>query len=138
MPNKPSAGLGDAEAEILNIVWNKGSARVQEIWEALPPERSITPATVQSVLRRLRAKGYVKSKLSGRAHVFSAAAQPKVVTRRLVQRFLRTLFGGDPLPLLMHLAENKDLTPDDLSKIRQVVEQAQPPGKQDEQRRKHR
>ncbi len=132
MQKKRRPGLGEAEAEVLNIVWSKGSATVQQVWEALPPDRAIAQATVQSMLRRLRDKGYLKSQARGRMHVFSAAAQPNTVVRDLVRRFVRGLFGGDPLPLLMHLAENHELSREDLQRLRKAVDEAEESGEADE------
>jgi predicted transcriptional regulator len=121
------ASLGAAEAEILKIVWELKQATVQQIWEKLPSERSITDATVQTVLRRLRDKGYVKSHLAGKAHVFSAAIKPERVIAKTVNDLVGRFFGGDALPLVMHLAKSRQIDKEDLHRLQDVLKKASQP-----------
>ena len=106
--------LSPAETEIVRLVWQLESATVQDICDALPEERCIAYATVQTLLRRLEKKGYVRHKLSGKAHVFSAAVKREKVIKQTVIEFVERLFGGDPVPLILHLADCSDLKPEDI------------------------
>ena len=58
MYKKPLPALSPAETEILRLVWQLEAARVQQMCDALPADRAY--ATVQTLLRRLEQKGYVK------------------------------------------------------------------------------
>ena len=53
--------LGPLEAEILNIVWELGSATVKEVhdWILADPDRELAYASVTTVLRRLTEKGWL-------------------------------------------------------------------------------
>ena len=53
--------LGPLEAEILNLVWNLGSATVKEIHEEIlsDPDRELSYPTVTTVLNRLTQKGWL-------------------------------------------------------------------------------
>jgi len=121
------ASLGAAEAEILRIVWELKEGTVQQIWEKLPRERSISSATVQTVLRRLRDKGYVKSDLVGKAHVFSAAIKPERVISKNVDDLVGRFFGGDAVPLVMHLAKSQRIDKDDLRRLQDLLKKANSP-----------
>jgi BlaI family penicillinase repressor len=121
MTEKEMASLGAAEAEILKIVWKLKAATVQQIWEELPKERDIAPATVQTVLRRLRQKGYVKSSAEGKAHVFSPAIKPEKVISKSVGDFVNRFFGGDAVPLVMHLAKTQKLALEDLQRLQDLL-----------------
>ncbi len=116
-------GLGAAEAEILQIVWQLGEATVQEIHDALPAERQIALGTVQTVLRRLREKGYVQAELQGKAYVFSSAMQPDRVISTKVSELINRFFGGKALPLVMHLAKSRKLTERDIKRLRQLLDE---------------
>ena len=122
MTKSELAAMSPAETEILRIVWEQGGATVQQVFDALPESREITYATVQTLLRRLEKKGYLKHTRAGKAHVFSAAARKEEVISRTVGDFLNRLFGGDPLPLVQHLAEQGRITKADLDRLLALVD----------------
>jgi len=116
------ASLGAAEAEILRLVWALKEAKAQQIWEALPEDRELAPATVLTVLRRLRDKGFVKSRSIGKAHVYSPAIQPKRVISKSVSELLKRFFGGDAVPLVLHLAETKQIDQEDVKRLQELLD----------------
>lgn len=114
--------LSPSETEILRIVWDLKKATVQEVHGKLPAGRKVKYATVQTLLRRLEKKGYVSHILHGRAHVFEPIARKKEVIGSAVSSFLNRLFGGDPVPLIQYLAENKDITKEDIENLRSILD----------------
>lgn len=118
----PPPSLSPAETEILRLVWQLEKATVQQICDALPSDRTIAYATVQTLLRRLEKKGYVRHKLHGKAHVFYAAVKREKVVKQTVVEFVERLFGGDPLPLMMHLADQTDLDPADIERLKKLIQ----------------
>ena len=122
MTRKNLPALSPSETEILRLVWQLDKATVQEVCEKLPAKRKITYATVQTLLRRLEKKGYLRHSNSGKAHVFSAAVKREHVVKRSVGDFLDRLFGGDPIPLMQHLAEHGKLDANDIEKLKQLVD----------------
>jgi predicted transcriptional regulator len=120
------AGLGAAESEVLNIVWELKEATVQQIWAKLPPGRAIASATVQTMLRRLRDKGYVKSKVAGKAHVFSSAIKREQVISKTVGDLVGRFFGGDAVPLVLHLAESRRIDQADLKRLQHLLKDSPP------------
>ncbi len=121
MPRKALVKLSDAETEILRLVWQLGSATVQDVCAMLPARRRIAYATVQTLLRRLEKKGYVGHERKGRAHVFSPAVRREAVIRKTVGEFVQRLFGGDPLPLMLHLAGGDKLDAEDIRRLRKII-----------------
>ena len=57
MTSKALAALSPAETEILRLVWRCGSRRSRNVFTALPKERSVTYATVQTLLCLWRKRG---------------------------------------------------------------------------------
>lgn len=121
MSEKEIASLGAAETEILKLVWELKEATVQQIWEKLPQERQIASATVQTMLRRLRDKGFLKSRVVGKAHVFSPAIKPERVISKTVGDLLNRFFGGDAVPLVMNLAKDQRLDSADLKRLQDLL-----------------
>jgi len=60
--------LGSLESEILNIIWDLGTATARDILEQIltNPDRELTNASVMTVLNRLVKKGWVSSEKKGK------------------------------------------------------------------------
>ena len=120
MTQKKLPALSPSETEILRLVWQLDKATVQDVCDKLPSKRKIAYATVQTLLRRLEKKGYVKHHNRGKAHVFFAAVKSENVIKRSVNDFLDRLFGGDPIPLMQYLAEHGKINADDIEELKTI------------------
>ena len=105
MTERPS--LSKSEMEVARVLWEIGPATVREIHAAMEQRRLIDFATVQTYLRRIEGKGYACSELQNRARLYTAAARPKTVIRETVDDLVERLFGGDSMPLVRHLIEER-------------------------------
>jgi predicted transcriptional regulator len=114
--------LSPSETEILRLVWKRNEATVQQVWEGLPAQRKITYATVQTLLRRLEKKRYLRHRAVGKAHVFYPAVEREHVIKRSVNDFLERLFGGDAIPLVQHLAEHGQIDAKELGRLKKLIE----------------
>ena len=121
MAKRKLPATSPAETEILRLVWQLDKATVQQVWDKLPARRKITYATVQTLLRRLEKKGYLKHRNQGKAHVFFAAVKSQDVIKRSVGDFVDRLFGGDPAPLMQYLAEHGKINAGDIEKLKQLI-----------------
>ena len=121
MTKRKLPAVSPAETEVLRLVWQLNKATVQQVCDNLPAKRKITYATVQTLLRRLERKGYLKHRIRGKAHVFFAAVKSEKVIKRSVSDFLDRLFGGDPVPLMQYLAEHGKIDADDIEKLKRLI-----------------
>lgn len=122
MTKRKLRAMSPAETEILRLVWQLEEATVQQICDLLPPKRNIVYKTVQTLLRRLENKGYLKHKIRGKAHVFFPAVKREDVVKRTVLDFLDRLFGGDPKPLMQFLAEDGHIDAEDVAKLKKLID----------------
>jgi BlaI family penicillinase repressor len=122
MVRKNLQALSPSETEILRLVWQLSQGTVQEVCDKLPARRKIAYATVQTLLRRLENKGYLKHDIRGKAHVFSAAVKKEHVVKRSVGDFLDRLFGGDPIPLIQYLAEHGKISGEDIERLKKLAD----------------
>ena len=67
----PRPGLSKAELEIARLVWELKEASVRQVHEALPTNRKVDFTTVQTFLKRLEEKGYLKVRLEGRSRIYA-------------------------------------------------------------------
>ncbi len=114
--------LSKNELEIARALWETGPATVRIVYEAVSEWKSIDYATVQTYLRRLQKKGYVASKLDGRVRVYSSRAKPHTVIRDTVNDLIDRLFGGDSMPLMRHLVNERGLDDHDLQELRDLID----------------
>ncbi len=65
--------LGPLETEILNIVWELGSARVKDIHDRIlsNPDRELAYTSVTTVLNRLTQKGWLKCDKQERSFIWA-------------------------------------------------------------------
>lgn len=116
--------MSPAETEVLRLVWQLGHATVQQVCDALPARRTVAYKTVQTMLRRLEEKGYLRHKIEGKAHIFVPAIQRERVVKRTVLDFLDRLFGGDPRPLMQFLAEDGQIDAKDIEELRKLIDKS--------------
>ena len=121
MTQKKLPALSPSETEILRLVWQLDKATVQDVCDKLPARRKIAYATVQTLLRRLEKKGYLKHYIKGKAHVFVPAVKREHVVKRTVSDFLDRLFGGDPVPLMHYLAEHGKINSEDIEELKRLI-----------------
>jgi len=122
MTKRKLSPMSPAETEILRFVWQIEEATVQQVCDQLPPKRNIAYKTVQTLLRRLEIKGYLRHKIKGRAYVFFPAIKREDVVKRTVVDFLDRLFGGDPRPLMQFLAEDGKIDAEDIKRLKELIE----------------
>ena len=78
MSRKPPP-VSKAELEVARILWRLGGATVRDVFEALPSERDIDFKTVQTYLRRLEEKGYLRTRFKGKNKFYTAKVSPRRV-----------------------------------------------------------
>jgi BlaI family transcriptional regulator, penicillinase repressor len=121
MARRPA--LSKAEMEVARIVWNLGEASVREVFSAFPPRRKIDFNTVQTYLRRLETKGYLRNRRQGRNLVYRSRVRADQVIRETIDDLVNRLFDGQVVPLLHHLIRDRSIGEEDLGKLRRMIGQ---------------
>ncbi|HKD37403.1 MAG TPA: BlaI/MecI/CopY family transcriptional regulator [Pirellulales bacterium] len=128
MPRRPA--VAKSELEVAQIVWERGRASVREVLDALPAKRRLDFKTVQTYLRRLEAKGYLRKEREGRAMIYVPRVEPKRVLREVIDDFIERLFGGESLPLVQHLIHDRGLSAQELRDLRAMLDELEKGRKQ--------
>ena len=121
MAKRPS--LPKSELEIVRIVWDLGESTVRQVADALPAERRLDFWTVQTYLRRLEAKGYLRKRRVGRSNVYAARKRPATVVRDMIDDFLQRVFDGETLPLFQHLIHERGLSDEEIEQLQATLDQ---------------
>lgn len=123
MAKRPA--LAKSELEIARIVWGLGEATVRQVADALPGERKLDFWTVQTYLRRLAAKGYLRTRRQGRNNVYSPSPSvpPRKVVHEVVDDLVSRLFDGEALPLFQHLINERGLSDREVDELQKTLDQ---------------
>jgi BlaI family penicillinase repressor len=112
-----STTLTEQELEIMKIVWERESATVRDVYEKLLERRKVAYTTVMTMMKILEQKKYLKRTQADRAYVYRPAQPKRQVVGAMVRDFINRVFNGATEPLLVHLVEEHDLSPEELEEI---------------------
>jgi predicted transcriptional regulator len=116
--------ITDTELEVLRQLWRRDEATIRELTDALYPDGGHAHyATVQSLLDRLQSKGFVSREKDGRVNHYRATITRADLARRRLRATADALFDGSMAPLLTHLVDNSDLRPDEISTLKELIDQ---------------
>jgi BlaI family transcriptional regulator, penicillinase repressor len=120
-----STTLTPQELELMKIVWQKGEVTVRDVYETLLERRRIAYTTVMTMMRVLEKKGYVKTRRENRAFVYRPSRPERQVVRSMVREFVDRVFNGSAQPLLVHLVEDRKLSPKELEELERLIREAE-------------
>ena len=101
----------------MKIVWECESATVRDVYETLLEQRKVAYTTVMTMMKILEQKKYLKKTQADRAYVYRPTEPKGKVIGDMVRDFVNRVFNGSAEPLLVHLVEEHDLTPEELEEI---------------------
>ena len=125
MAKADSVPLTDFQREIMEIIWDRGEATVTEVRDILLRKRDVARNTIQTMIVRLEAKGWLKHREDGRTFVYSAAGPRTKSLGAKVSQMVDRLFSGSPEELVTALLEYRGLSKNEADRIRDMIDQAE-------------
>ena len=122
MPPKKSPTLTEAELRLMEVLWQKGPATVQQILQDLPEAAPLAYNSVLTTIRILEQKGYVKHVKDGRAHVYTPLIQREEATRSEIRRLVNRFFGNSHELLVLNILEDQTVDAKELKRLRKMLE----------------
>ena len=124
MPRKRSPTLTDAEARVMAVLWELGSATVADVVSALRRKRPVTYSTVQTMLRILETKGYVTHEKVARAFIYRPRIDERQARLRALRQLASRLFDDSPSLLVVNVLKDEALDPEELKRLKKMIEVA--------------
>ena len=122
MPPKQSPTLTEAELRIMDVLWLKGAANVQQILDWLPDKPALAYNSVLTTVRILEKKGYVKHAKDGRAHIYEALIGRQEATRTEIRHLVGRFFRDSHEALVLNILEDNELEAAELKRLRGMLE----------------
>jgi BlaI family penicillinase repressor len=121
---RPAQDITESELAVLRILWDRETATIRQLTDVLYPHGEAAQyATVQKLLDRMEAKGYVQRDRTMFVHVFRSVLDRDELIGRRLRSLAEMLCEGSLTPLLTHLARAHDLTDDDRLALRAVFDE---------------
>ena len=121
--NESGIQLGRLETMIMSVVWENGSATVQDVKDVLDSKRSLAYTTILTMMRKLEKKGYLCHALRDRAYVYSATITQEQVRHSMLGDLMERLFEDSPALLMTHLFEAKRIPQKEMQQIQDIIKQ---------------
>ncbi len=113
--------ISESEELVMKIIWAEGPVASRRIIEVLSEQKTWKPKTVSTLLNRLLKKGAIAYEGSGRKYRYYPLIEESEFVKTESRSFLKRVFGGSVMPLLATMAENDDLTLEDIEELKRIV-----------------
>lgn len=97
--------LGEQESALLAWVASNAPASAAQIVAGWGASKGLARSTVATMLKRLRAKGYVEREKQGASFVWSPQGEHQTQLRGVVGRFVERTLGGSLDPFVAYLSD---------------------------------
>jgi predicted transcriptional regulator len=118
------AVLSPLEEAIMDVVWRQGAVRAEDVREALREKHDLTDSTIRTLLRRIEAKGILEHSIEGRTFVYRSSVKQSEMANQAVQNVIDRFCEGSLSSLLIGMADDRMITPDELRELAAEIERA--------------
>jgi len=112
----------DAELEILQVIWLHGPVSVRFVNDELNREKQVGYTTTLKLMQIMTEKGLLKRSEKGRKHIYNVVLKEKEAKSLLLDKFVKTAFGGSAMDLVMQALGNHQTTPDELEDLKALID----------------
>ncbi len=122
MPTVKTIKPTESELEILQVLWEKGTASVREVHEELLKTKEAGYTTTLKLMQIMHEKGLVKRDDSVKTHIYQAALSKEKTQKHLLGKMIDTLFGGSPTQLVIQALGNHKASAGELEEIQKMID----------------
>ncbi len=123
MQRKSVDDLGELQRAVLETVWSLGEANVHQVRERLGTKKKLAYTTVLSAMQKLEKAGWLDHRAEGKSYVYTPAVSREQAGAGSVRRFLKRVFEGDAVAMFQHLIRESNLSDEELSELRRMIDQ---------------
>jgi BlaI family transcriptional regulator, penicillinase repressor len=110
--------ISGAEWEVMKVLWAAGPLTGSDVAERLGAH----PKTVKTLLGRLVRKGALRFREEGNRYLYRPSLPREKYVAAESRSFIERVFGGDATPALVHFVETAELSEEDISELRELLE----------------
>jgi BlaI family transcriptional regulator, penicillinase repressor len=110
-----------AEMRLLQILWDREEASVEDVVNAHPENEQPNYKTTQTLLRILEQKGFITHESRGRVFVFRPLVSRKTIDHLSIQALVSRNFSGSASGLLINLLEASPIKEQQLDELEAYI-----------------
>ena len=122
MPRKKQSGPTEKELAILSILWEHGACTVRDVNTYMNLAEETGYTTTLKLMQIMYEKGLLKRDDSIKTHVYSPANPEEQIQSQVLGNLLDRVFAGSPEKLMMRVLSSQQVTPDELSNLKKMIE----------------
>ena len=115
--------LGQLQRAVMEVVWRRGEASVHDVLKELGPRRKLAYTTVLTVMQKLEKAGWLAHRNEGKSYIYTPTASREEAGAGSVRGFLKRVFEGDAVAMFQHLIRESDLSDEELSELRAMIDE---------------
>ena len=121
--------LSRRERQIMDVLYTRGSATVQEVTQYLPDPPSYS--AVRAMLRVLEEKGHLRHSQDGPRYVYRPTVPREKARESAMKRLVRTFFNGSTEQAVAALLDmsGSDLSQEELERLAAAIQKAREEGR---------
>ena len=113
----------ESELAILNVLWERGSGTVRDVYLALYHDEGGGYTTALKLLQIMHAKGLVERDDAQRAHIYRPAVNKQRTQKRFLADLVQRVFDGSPSQLVLQaLGGRPNASREELDEIRALLD----------------
>lgn len=113
--------LSPTEWEIMKVMWKHGPMAARDVYARLSEERKWASSTVKTLLRRMVKKGWLDYQQIGNSYLYRGTVPREKALRAAIREFSGRVLDGVLSPFVAYYAEQKNLTPEDLVQLEEIL-----------------
>lgn len=115
--------LTSSEWYVMECLWESAPKTLMQLVEELGERVGWAKSTCTTMVRRMDDKGLICHEEEGRTKYFYPVVQRSEATKKETKEFLQRIYHGSVGMMVSAMAENKDLTEEDLEELEEIVKQ---------------
>ncbi len=114
--------ISEAEYEVMKIVWKYAPVSTNEITEKLLRTTAWSPKTIQTLIKRLVAKGALTYEKQSRMFVYTPLINEDEYVRQESSSFLKRFYDGNITTMLSAYITDEKLSKEEIEQLRSILE----------------
>ncbi len=115
--------LFDSELKVMDVLWDEGDVAAKHVAERLKEEIGWNKNTTYTLIKRCIAKGAVERREPG--YICHALVDRKQVQRAETDELIQKLYAGSVDKLFAALLDRKEVSAEQISRLKDIVKQLQ-------------
>ena len=115
--------ISESEWLVMRVLWSNGALTANEVVKKLTGQTKWKPKTIKTLITRLMKKEAIEFKKEGRKYRYYAAVSEAKCVGAQRRSFVRRVYGGTMKPMLAAFLEDADLSAEDISELKKILEQ---------------